>query len=295
MPNRSPLEKHSVSRRRRRRKGVLVFLARDATERVLRSAHAGIPKTPRPDEVPRFVDFWRPRTGRPPEELVFDSQLTTPAHRGRLNRLGVRFRSPRRRTRGLPRAIWSRPASAWRRITWNSLTRTYRTPKVLDERIRRKDDAGEWRQVTIIEWGHEEPTVPLTNDFRSDCPALVTRYARRMRIENGISEAIPFFDRDARSSMVGLKGDFDLRIPIRASALYRLLADRIGREYAKARARTLSRNLLDVSATVPIAEAEVTVTVDKRAHNPYRFASGLADHPTPMPWFGDKLLRTRFA
>ncbi len=201
----------------------------------------------------------------------------------------------RRRTRGMLRAIWSRPASAWRRITLNSLTRSYRTPRVLDERIRLKDYEGELRQVTIIELGHEEPTVLLTNDFRSDCPALVTRYAQRMLIENGISEAIQFFHLDALSSMVGLKVDFDLQITIMASSLYRLMADRIGREYAKAQAKTIYRNLLDVSATVQIAEAEVTVTVDKRAHNPYLVASGLADHPTPMPWLGDTLLKIRFA
>ena len=290
-----PLEKHYVSSRSRRQKGVLVFLARDATERVLCYAHAGIPKAQQPDEILRFVDFWRQRTGRPPEELVFDSQLTTHAHLSRLNRLGVRFMTLRRRTRGMLRAIWSRPASAWRRITLNSLTRTYRTPKVLDERIRLKDYEGELRQVTIIELGHEEPTVLLTNDFRSDCPALVTRYAQRMLIENGISEAIQFFHLDALSSMVGLKVDFDLQITIMASSLYRLMANRIGREYAKAQAKTIYRKLLDVSATVQIAEAEVTVTVDKRAHNPYLVASGLANHPTPMQWLGNKLLKIRFA
>jgi hypothetical protein len=290
-----PLEKHYVSSRSRSQKGVLVFLARDATERVLCYAHAGIPKAQQPDEVMKFVDFWQSRTGSPPEELVFDSRLTTHAHLGRLNRRGVRFMTLRRRSRGMLRAIWSRPASAWRRITLNSLTRAYRTPKVLDERIRLKDYEGELRQVTIIELGHEEPTVLLTNDFRSDCPALVTRYAQRMLIENGISEAIQFFHLDALSSMVGLKVDFDLQITIMASSLYRLMADRIGREYAKAQAKTVYRNLLDVSATVQIAEAEVTVTVDKRAHNPYLVASGLADHPTPMPWLGNKLLKIRFA
>jgi hypothetical protein len=290
-----PLEKHYVSRRSRRQKGVLVFLARDATERVLCYAHAGIPKAQQPDEVMKFVDFWQSRTGAPPEELVFDSQLTTQAHLDRLNRRGVHFMTLRRRTRGLLRAIWSRPASAWRRITLNSLTRIYRTPKVLDERIRLKGYEGELRQVTVIELGHEEPTVLLTNDFRSDCPALVTRYAQRMLIENGISEAIQFFHLDALSSMVGLKVDFDLQITIMASALYRLMADRIGREYAKAQAKTIYRNLLDVSATVQIAEAGVTVTMDKRAHNPYLVASGLADHPTPMPWLGNKLLKITFA
>jgi hypothetical protein len=290
-----PLEKHYVSSRSRSQKGVLVFLARDATERVLCYARAGIPKAQQPDEVLKFVDFWQSRTGGPPEELVFDSQLTTHAHLDRLNRRGVRFMTLRRRSRGMLRAIWSRPASAWRRITLNSLTRAYRTPKVLDERIRLKDYEGELRQVTIIELGHEEPTVLLTNDFRSECPALVTRYAQRMLIENGISEAIQFFHLDALSSMVGLKVDFDLPITIIAGSLYRLMADRIGREYAKAQAKTIYRNLLDVSATVQIGDAEVIVTVDKRAHNPYLVASGLADHPTPMPWFGNKLLKIRFA
>ena len=34
---------------------------------------------------------------------------------------------------------------------------------------------------------------------------------------------------------------------------------------------------------------------DKRAHNPYLVASGLADQPTLMPWFGDKKLIIQFA
>src|SRR5512143_2681472 len=80
-----PLEKHYVSSRSRRQKGVLVFLARDATERVLCYAHAGIPKAQQPDEILRFVEFWQRRTGGPPAELVFDSQLTTRANLNRLN------------------------------------------------------------------------------------------------------------------------------------------------------------------------------------------------------------------
>jgi hypothetical protein len=289
-----PLEKHYVSSRSRRQKGVLVFLARDATERVLCYAHAGIPKAQQPDEILRFVEFWQRRTGGPPAELVFDSQLTTHANLNRLNQRGVRFMTLRRRTRAMLGAIWSRPASAWRRITLNSLTRSFRTPRVLDERIRLKGYEGELRQVTIIDLGHEEPTVLLTNNFQSDCPALVTRYAQRMLIENGISEAIQFFHLDALSSMVGLKVDFDLQLTIMASSLYRLMADRIGREYDKAQAKTIFRNLLDVSATVQVRDEDVIVTLDKRAHNPYLVASGLADHKTPMPWFGNKPLSIRF-
>src|SRR5512135_573831 len=201
----------------------------------------------------------------------------------------------RRRTRAMPRAIWSRPASAWRRITLNSLTRTFRTPKVLDERVRLKGYTGDLRQVTVTDLGHEDPTIILTNNFPIKCPALVTRYAQRMLIENGISDAIQFFHLDALSSMVGLKVDFDLQITLMAAALYKLMAGKIGREYERAQAKKIFRNLLDVSATVVITDDQVIVTLDKRAHNPYLVASGLADQPTPMPWYGNKKLVIRFA
>ncbi|HEV3256606.1 MAG TPA: hypothetical protein VG013_07000 [Gemmataceae bacterium] len=290
-----PLEKHYVSRRSRRQQGILVFVARDADQRVLCYGNAGIPKDQQRDEVLRFADFWERHTGKPPAELVFDSQLTTYANLHQLNQRGIRFMTLRRRSRKMLGQIFSRPASAWQRITLPALSRTFRTPKVLDERTRLKGYEGELRQVTVIELGHEEPTVLLTNDFRGTCAALVTRYAQRMLIENSLAEAIQFFHLDALSSMVGLKVDFDLQITLMASSLYRLMADRIGREYGKAQAKTLFRQLLDVGASVEIGEEQVVVTLDKRAHNPYLVASRLAEQPTPMPWFGDKRLHIRFS
>jgi hypothetical protein len=290
-----PLEKHYISRRSRAQQGVLVFLARDAAARVLCYAHAGVPKDQQAAEVLRFAEFWQERTGRPPGELVFDSQLTTYQHLHQLNQSGIHFLTLRRRTRPMLGRIWSLPASAWRRITLASLTRAFRTPRILDERVQLPGYAGAVRQITVIDLGHEEPTILLTNNFRSGCATLVTRYAQRMLIENGISEAIQFFHLDALSSMVGLKVDFDLQITLMASALYRLLASRVGREYQHATAKKIFRNLLDVSATVEVAERAVVVTLDKRAHNPYLVASGLADEPTPMPWFGDKPLVIRFS
>lgn len=290
-----PLEKHYVSSRSRSQKGILVFLARDATERVLCYANAGLTKAQRPEEILRFVQFWKQRTGRLPQELVFDSQLTTYTHLDRLNQQGILFMTLRRRSQKMLRQIWSRPPSAWRRITLRSLTRTFRTPKVLDEHIHLPGYQGSLRQVTVIELGHEDPTLLLTNNFKIDSSSLVTRYAQRMLIENGISEAIQFFHLDALSSMVGLKVDFDLQITLMASSLYRLMADHIGHEYNRAQAKKIFRNLLDVSATVSIGEKDVVVTLDKRAHNPYLVASGLTQSPTSMPWFGGKRLVLDFA
>jgi len=289
-----PLEKHYLSSRSRSQKGILVFLARDATERVLCYANAGVTKADRASEILHFVDFWRQRTGKPPAELVFDSQLTTYPYLNRLNQQGILFITLRRRSKKMLREIWSRPASAWRRITLHSLTRTFRTPKVLDQRIHLKRYEGPLRQLSVIELGHEEPTILLTNNFKIGASALVTRYAQRMLIENGISEAIQFFHIDALSSMVGLKVDFDLQITLMASSLYRLMAEKIGREYQRAQAKKIFRNLLDLSATVQVDDHQVTVRMDKRAHNPYLVASGLADHPTSMAWFGGKQLLIQF-
>jgi hypothetical protein len=290
-----PLEKHYVSRRSRSQKGILTFLARDASQRVLCYAHAGIPKADQPAEISRFVDFWHQHTGADPTELVFDSRLTTYAQLNHLNQRDIQFITLRRRTRAMLGRIWSRPASAWRRITLPALTRLYRTPKVLEERIQLKGYTGELRQVTVIDLGHEEPTILLTNEFKIGAPALVTRYAQRMLIENGIAEAVQFFHLDALSSMVGLKVDFDLQITLMASSLYRLLAEKIGGTYGHAQAKKLFRNLLDVSATVTIEANQVVVTLDKRAHNPYLVKSRLAEEPTPMPWFGNKQLAIRFS
>jgi hypothetical protein len=78
---------------------------------------------------------------------------------------------------------------------------------VLDENIRLKDYDGDLLQATITDLGHEEPTIILTNNFSITCPTLAMRYAHRMLIENGISDAIQFFNLDALSSMVGLKND----------------------------------------------------------------------------------------
>jgi len=290
-----PLEKHYVSSRSRSQKGILVFLARDAEQRVLRYANAGVTKGERAGEVLQFVRFWKKHTGQPPAELVFDSQLTTYEKLSELNREGICFITLRRRSDKMLRQIYSQPDSAWRRISLPALTRIYRNPKVLEERVTLSGYEGELRQLTVMELGHEEPTVLLTNHRKLGPVELVTRYAQRMLIENGISEAVQFFHIDALSSMVGMKVDFDMQLTLVASSLYRMMAQRIGREYSHSQAKTVFRNLLNLSGKVEVTATSVVVTVDKRAHNPYLVASGLADQPTPMPWFGNKKLILQFA
>lgn len=290
-----PLEKQYVPSRSRSQKGILVFLARDAEQRVLRYANAGVIKGEQAGEILEFVRFWKKHTGKPPAELVFDSQLTTHGNLSELNRQGIRFITLRRRSRKMLGQIYSQPDSAWRRITLPALTRIYRTPKVLEQFVTLPGYDGQLRQLTIMDLGHEEPTVLLTNHPKLGPVELVTRYAQRMLIENGISEAVQFFHIDALSSMVGMKVDFDMQLTLMAGSLYRMMAKHIGGEYVHAQAKTIFRNLLDLSGKVEITPISVVVTLDKRAHNPYLVASDLTNHPTPMPWLGDRKLILQFA
>jgi hypothetical protein len=285
-----PLEKSYVSQRSRREKSVLVFLARDAEERVLCYSNAAIPKSKRADEIIEFAEFYKQRTGSYPRELVFDSQLTTYPNLDWLNKKDIRFLTLRRRSKKMLSQIYSLPPSMWKRVTLESLTRTYRTPKVLEEMVRLKGYEGEIRQLCIVELGHEEPTILLTNHRKESSPTLITRYAHRMLIENGIAEAIHFFQLDALTSMVELKVDFDLQITLMGSTLYRMLAGRLPENYRRAHAKTIYENLLDVGGTVEVGEERVVVTLDHKAHNPILAETGLLDRPTRMPWFFDREL-----
>src|SRR6516165_6438804 len=178
------VEKHYVSKRSRRQKGILAFLAQDADTRVFCYTNGELRKDQQNDEILRFVDFWKQRTGRLPEELIFDSKLTTYANLSKLNRMGIGFITLRRRSPKLLAEVARTPVSAWRRIELESTSRAYRTPRVLDRRIKLKDYDGPLRQLTITDLGHEQPTLLLTNQLDRAASQLIGRYAQRMLIEN---------------------------------------------------------------------------------------------------------------
>jgi len=288
------VEKHYVSKRSRRQKGMLAFLAQDADTRVFCYANGELRKNEQNDEVLQFADFWKQRTGHLPEELIFDSKLTTYANLNKLNRLGIQFITLRRRSKKLLDAIAREPASAWRRIELQNSSRAYKTPRVLDRQISLKDYGGALRQLTVADLGHEDPTLLLTNQLTRSASHLIDRYAQRMLIENNIADGIDFFHMDALSSAVAMKINCDLQLTLMASSLYRLLAVRVGNGYEVAKSRNLFRHFIDASAEVSITEGEIVVQFQKRAHNPLLIAAGLDKTDGVVPWLGNKRLQLVF-
>jgi hypothetical protein len=282
------VESHYLSKRSRRQPSILTFLAQDPDAQVFCYSNADIRKGEEAEEIFRFIDFWRRQYGKQPQHLVFDSKLTTYQGLDRLDAAGITFLTPRRRSPSLLAEIDDLPPSAWRTITLDVPPRKYRRPRVFEQKARPRERT--YRQFFITDLGHEEPTILLTNDAKSTARSLVTRYARRMLIENALADAVRFFHIDALSSSVGFKIDFDMALLVLASCLYRLMARRM-RGYDDAQARQIFRDLIDMPADVAIAENEIRVRFHRRAHLPIILASGLIDKPVAVPWWNGRRLR----
>jgi hypothetical protein len=288
------VEKHYVSKRSRRQKGILAFLVHDAQAHVFCYADADLRKEDQDGAVLAFVRFWKQRTGHYPEELIFDSRLTTYARLNELNGLGIHFLTLRRRSPKLLRELAAVPASAWRQVELKNVTRLYRTPRILDRQITLPGYDGPVRQLTITDLGHEEPTLLLTNHLTQSPARLMGRYAQRMLIENQIEDGVDFFHLDALSSAVALKVNCDLLLTLMASSLYRLLAGRVSHGYETAKSRHLFRDFVNATAAVTLTDAEIQVRFQRRAHNPLLLAAGFDQTDVPIPWLNKKRLRFVF-
>ena len=279
------VERHYVSARSRSQPSMLVFLAQDADTHVFCYSNADLRKGEQAEEVFQFIAFWKRAHGQLPRHLVFDSKLTTYQGLARLDKMQIPFITLRRRSPKLLKEIALLPRSAWRTIELDVPTRKYRTPRVYEQTI---PLAGRvLRQMFVQDLGHDEPTILLTNQRHTPAPALVTRYAQRMLIENALSDAVRFFHIDALSSAVGLKVDFDMAMLVLASGLYRLIAQRM-RGYADAQARQIFRDLIDMSADVEVSDKAVTVRFHRRAHLPILLASDLMEKLVPVPWWNGR-------
>jgi hypothetical protein len=282
------VQSHYLAKRSRRQPSILTFLAQDADSQVFCYSNADIRKGEEAEEVFRFIAFWKRHYGSAPRHLVFDSKLTTYDGLDRLDAAGIIFITLRRRSPKLLAEIEQIPPSAWRTVNLDLSSRKFRTPRVFEQKVRLLKRS--YRQFFIKDLGHDEPTILLTNDASTTAKQLITRYARRMLIENALADAVRFFHIDALSSSIGFKVDFDMALLVLASGLYRIMAGRM-RGYDDAQARQIFRDLIDMPADVTITDQEITVRFHRRAHLPIVLASGLFDKPIAVPWWHGRQLR----
>ena len=278
------LENHYIPSRGTAHASVQSFFAQEHESRIFCYANANLTRDEQPAEALRFVEFWHDLTGHDPEWLYFDSKLTTYAELSRLNQRGVHFITIRRRGASLVQKIL---AQARGRLD----QRRDRHPQAPSEA---RPIPGAGRSTPRLRGpgaadrgdrpGREEPTLFLTNHFEARPRDLITNYARRNRIEDGLGTNVNFFHLDCLSSEVRLNVDLDVTLTVIAHGCYRWLARQL-KGFDKAKPKQLYRKFVETGGMIEVsANRTLLVTFDRRSHNPILREAALdRDCPT-IPW-----------
>ena len=96
---------------------------------------------------------------------------------------------------------------------------------------------------------------------------MVGHYARRWRVENGISKAVKFFYLNSLSSPILIKVHFDVLMTIMADTLYSMLAQKL-RGFEDCDADKIYRHFVRGRGTISVDDGVVNVVYPRRAHNP---------------------------
>ena len=287
----SVLQEHWAGARNKRMKGALTLLAQDSDSKLILYTGADIRRNESDDQVLQFLSFWKGiRRGVTPT-LVFDSKFTSYGKLSALDAQGVKFITLRRRGKRLLDSVTK--LTPWKRIDIPHPKRKYRNPLVHEGITTVRGYGGHLRQVVMRGNGHEKPTFLITNDFQLPVELLVGNYARRWRVENGIAEAVKFFNLNALSSPILTKIHFDVAMTMIADTLYTMLARKL-RGFEDCDAPKLYRHFVRGKGAVSVKDNTVTVTYPRRAHNPILRQVPWARLPQFVPGFDGTSLVFRF-
>ena len=230
-----------------------------------------------------------------PEEPVFDSRFTVYANLANLTAQGIDFITLRRRHASLIKHIETLDKSAWKQIRLTNVGCAYRTPRIADETVKLQGHPQPLRQIIAKGLGHDKPTVLITNQMKRSPAQLVDRYARRMIIENVISDGMDSFHVDALSSAVPMRINADVHLTVMSSVLYRLVGACVGQGHEKAESHTIYRDLVRHSGKVTITEDRILVQLRARTNAHYLISAGYPSLRERIPWRGNKTLRVQLS
>jgi hypothetical protein len=288
------LDNHYVPGQGKACPAVQTFFAQEDESGVLCYANATLSRANQGQEARRFVEFWQEVAGKAPGWLYFDSKVTTYAELSWLNESGVRFITIRRRGGGIMRRLAALPASDWRRATINIPKRLHKKVRYVEETVRLRGYEGTLRQVAVDGLGRKQPTLFLCNDEEESVREVITRYARRNHVEDGLGQAVNFFHLDCLASEVPLNVDVDAAMTVLANGCYRWLGRQLP-SYEKTSAKQLYRNFVETAGVVEANAERIVVRFDKRAHNPILRQARVDRDGHRVPWLHGRPVVFEFA
>lgn len=287
----SVLENHWAGARNRRMKGALTLFAQDAESKLILYTAYDILREETNDQLLNFLSFWNGVHRGVKPMLIFDSRFTTYPKLSELNALETKFITLRRRGKKL--IDKAEHLSGWRGIHLDNTRRKYPNPQVHESIIRLRGYEGELRQVIVRGNGREKPAFIITNDFDTVTESVVGSYGRRWRIENGISEAVKFFNLNSLSSPILVKVHFDVTMTMIADTLYSMLARRL-RGFESCDAPKLYRHFVRGKGIVAVDGRDIMVIYPRRAHNPILRGVPWRRMPDNIPGLPGARLALRF-
>jgi hypothetical protein len=289
----SGLDRHYLPRRGIAGPSVLTFFALEQKSRCLCYSNADLTRADQNGELMRFVEFWHTVTGTDPQWLYFDSKLIDYAEMSRVNQRKIYFITIRRRGAAILRRLQRRPASDWKRAVIDTPKRCHQQVRYLEEALRLRGYEGPIRQIAVAGLGRDQPTLFLSNNVEETPRELIIRYAGRNRIEDGLGISVNFFHLDCLASEVRLNVDLDAALTVIANGCYRWLGSRL-RGFEKAAPKQLYRRFVETGGTAQIQEDRITVSFERRSHNPLLREAALDREPIPIPWLGERHLAFTF-
>ncbi len=290
----SLLENHYIPCRGQAAPSIQTFFAQEHEKQVLCYANANLMRDEQAGEVLVFADFWKDLTGHDPEWLYFDSKLTTYAELSRLNERGIWFVTIRRRGANLLRQLEQHSSADWTGAVIDIPKRRQKRIRYLDETVSVREYEGELRQIAVTGLGREQPTLFLTNHPDALPRAMITEYARRNRIEDGLGTNVNFFHLDCLSSEVRLNVDLDVTLTVIANGCYRWLAHQL-KGFEKAKPKQLYRKFIETGGQIEVAPGrKLLITFDRRCHNPILREAGLDRDCPAIPWLQNHRLEFQY-
>ena len=282
------LENHYIPCRGQAGASVQSFFAQDHENQVFCYANANLTRDEQSGEITRFVEFWQQVTGRDPDWLYFDSKLTNYAELSQLNqRGGVHFVTIRRRGPALLKRLSDRPESDWTSAVIDIPKRRQKHIRFLEEAVSLDNYDGLVRQIAVTGLGRPKPTLFLTNHFDARPRDVITNYARRNGIEDGLGTNVNFFHMDCLSSEVRLNVDMDVTLTVIANGCYRWLARQL-KGFEKAKPKQLYRKFVETAGRIEVASnRRLFITFDRRSHNPILREAALDQDSPPIPWLNN--------
>ena len=278
------LENHYVPCRGKACPSIQSFFAQEHEKQVFCYANVNLTHNQQAQEVLRFVDYWKDLTGQNPQWLYFDSKLTTYTELSELNLRDVFFVTIRRRGIGILKRLRERPETDWTSAVIDIPKRRHKRIRYLEERLTLGGYEGTIRQIAVTGLGRERPTLFLTNHPDASPRELITNYARRNGIEDGLGTNVDFFHMDNLSSEVRLNVDLDVTLTVIANGCYRWLASKL-KGFEKAKPKQLSRKFVETSGVIEVAPNRcLRITFDRRSHNPVLREAALDKDSRAIAW-----------